>query len=147
MTAISQTTFCIFYNETFFSWFEFLRSLFLRVQLTINQHWFVKWLDAEQATSYYLNQCWLSSLTCICGTNGWWVNTIMHSNKTMVKHAIITFSTQLFWHSGSLQVLGYGDAYMRQWTSVTLFRVMVCRTPVGDRVPDLQICCSEFGEW
>ena len=33
-------------------------SLFLRVQLTIFQHWFRWWLGADQATSHYLNQCW-----------------------------------------------------------------------------------------
>ena len=58
MDAISQTTF-----SSTFSWmkiFEFRlkyhRSLFLRVQLTIFQHWFRYWLGAAQATSHYLNQ-------------------------------------------------------------------------------------------
>ena len=61
MDAISQTTFW-----SAFSWmkmYEFrLRfhwSLFLRVQLTIFQHWFRKWLGADQATSHYLKQWWL----------------------------------------------------------------------------------------
>ena len=61
MAAISQTTF----SRTF-SWmkmYEFrLRfhwSLFLRVQLTISQHWFRLWLTAVQATSHYLKQYWL----------------------------------------------------------------------------------------
>ena len=53
--------------------FEFHWSLFPRVQLTISQHWFRKWLGAEQATSHYLNQCWPSSLTHICGTRGRWL--------------------------------------------------------------------------
>ena len=43
--------------------FEFLFkchwSLFLRVELTIFQHWFRWWLGAGQATSHYLNQWWL----------------------------------------------------------------------------------------
>ena len=34
-------------------------GLFLRVQLTISQHWLRKWLGADQATSHYLNQWWL----------------------------------------------------------------------------------------
>ena len=34
-------------------------TLFLRVQLTIFQHWFRQWLGAGQATSHYLNQWWL----------------------------------------------------------------------------------------
>ena len=37
---------------------NFLWSLFLRVQLTIFQHWFRYWLGAGQATSHYLNQLW-----------------------------------------------------------------------------------------
>ena len=61
MDAISQTIF-----SSAFSWmkmFEFRLkfhwSLFLKVQLTIFQHWFRKWLGAVQATSHYLNQWWL----------------------------------------------------------------------------------------
>ena len=61
MDAISQATFW-----SAFSWmkmFEFRLkfhwSLFLRVQLTIFQHWFRQWLGAVQATSHYLNQWWL----------------------------------------------------------------------------------------
>ena len=60
MAAIFQTTF-----SKGFSWmkiFEFRSkfhwNLFLRVQLTIFQHWFRSWLGANQATSHYLNQ-WL----------------------------------------------------------------------------------------
>ena len=34
-------------------------TLFQRVQLTILKHWFTKWLDADQATVHYLNQCWV----------------------------------------------------------------------------------------
>ena len=33
--------------------------LFLRIQSTINQHWFREWLGADQATSHYLKQWWL----------------------------------------------------------------------------------------
>ena len=58
MAAILQAIF-----SKAFSWmkmYEFrLRfhwSLFLRVQLTIFQHWFRRWLGADQATSHYLNQ-------------------------------------------------------------------------------------------
>ena len=39
---------------------KFHWSLFLRVQLTIFQHWFRKWLGAAQVTSHYLNQWWLN---------------------------------------------------------------------------------------
>ena len=48
--------------------------MFPGVQLTINQHWFRKWLGAEEATSHSLDQWWPSSLTHICGTEGRWVN-------------------------------------------------------------------------
>ena len=61
MASISQT---IFLNV--FSWlkmYEFrLRfdwSLFLRLQLTLIQHWFRKWLGVDKATSHHLNQWWL----------------------------------------------------------------------------------------
>ena len=57
------------WKNLYFDW-----SLFLRVQLTIFQHWFRKWLGADQATSHYLNQCWPISLMHICGTRGRWVN-------------------------------------------------------------------------
>ena len=60
MNAISQTTF-----SSAFSWmkmFEFRLkfhwNMFLRVQLTIFQHWLRLWLGAGQATSHYLNQWW-----------------------------------------------------------------------------------------
>ena len=60
MDAIWQTTF-----SSAFSWmktFEFLLkfhwNLFLRVALTIFQHWCRKWLGAGQATSHYMNQWW-----------------------------------------------------------------------------------------
>ena len=61
MAAISQTTL-----SNAFSWMTMLEfrikfhwSLFIRVQLTISQHWFRWWLGADQATSHYLNQWWL----------------------------------------------------------------------------------------
>ena len=34
-------------------------SLVLMLELTIFQHWFIKWLGADQATSHNLNQWWL----------------------------------------------------------------------------------------
>ena len=75
MAAISQTTVSIA-----FSWikileflFNFHWKLFLRVWLTINQHWFRLWLGTEQVTSHYLNQCWPCSPMHICSTRGRWV--------------------------------------------------------------------------
>ena len=55
-----------------FLWMQGIEFQFHWVQLTINQQWFRQWLDAEQATSHYLNQRWLISLTYICGIRGRW---------------------------------------------------------------------------
>ena len=60
LAAIFQT---IFVNG--FSWMKIYQlrlrfhwSLFLRVVLTIFQHWFRLWIGADQARSHYLNQLW-----------------------------------------------------------------------------------------
>ena len=49
---------------------NFYWILFLRLQLTPNQHWLRQWLVAYLVPSLYLNQCWPSSLTRICGIGG-----------------------------------------------------------------------------
>ena len=61
IAAISQMTF-----SNAFSWMKkyefhliFHRSLFLRFQLTIIQHWFRKWPGASSAISHCLTQWWL----------------------------------------------------------------------------------------
>ena len=61
MAAVSQTSL-----SNAFSWMKILEfllrfhwSLFLRIELTIFQHWFRWCLGAGQATSHYLNQWWL----------------------------------------------------------------------------------------
>ena len=71
MAAISQT---ILSNA--FSWmkmFEFRLKfhwkLFLRVQLTIFQHWLRWWLGAWSAPSHYLNQWWLDYRRISLGFN------------------------------------------------------------------------------
>ena len=76
MAAISQTIFsrCIFVNEKFCILIEISVKVFLRVQLTITQHWFRWWLGTDQVTCHYLNKCWPSSLMHICSTRGRWVN-------------------------------------------------------------------------
>ena len=76
INAIVQTTFsnAISWMKMFESRLKFHWSLFLKVQLKRFQHWFRKWLGAEQATSHYLNQWWLSSMTHICVTWPQWVN-------------------------------------------------------------------------
>ena len=64
MDAISQTIFSdpFSWMKSFVFWLKFHQSLFLRVQLTIIQHWFRQWLGAELVTSHYLNQ-WLTWFT------------------------------------------------------------------------------------
>ena len=61
MDAISQTPFsgAFYWMNMYELWLKIHWSLFLRVQLTIYQHWLRYWLGAVQATSHYLNQCWL----------------------------------------------------------------------------------------
>ena len=78
MAAIFQTTFSngFLWMKMYEFWLKFHWSLFLRVQLTISQHWFREWFGAGQVTSHYLNQCWPSSLTDIFGTRGRGVNTL-----------------------------------------------------------------------
>ena len=64
---------------------KFHWSLFLRIQLTIFQHLFRKWLGADQVTSHYLNQC-ISEPTHICITRPHWV-----------KYLVVNKSYQFEW--------------------------------------------------
>ena len=50
--------------------------MFLRINLIIRQHWFGKWLGAERAASYHLNQWSYRLLTHICVTRPRWVKGI-----------------------------------------------------------------------
>ena len=77
MATISQTTFSTAFSsmKLFVFWLKFDRSLFLSVQLTINQHWFRQFPGAEEAASHYLNQWWPSWLTHTCVTRPHWFNT------------------------------------------------------------------------
>ena len=61
MCMILQTTFsnAFYWMKIYDLRLIFLRSLFLRVQSTIWQHWYRWWLGTDQATSHYLNQWWL----------------------------------------------------------------------------------------
>ena len=82
MAVISQTTLLNAFSwmKMLEFWLTFHWSLFLRVQLTIFQHWFRWWLGAQQATSHYLNQWWPSSTKNICVTRPQWVNSILFLN-------------------------------------------------------------------
>ena len=77
---------CIFLDENDKIRFEFHWNVFPLVQLTISQHWFRQWLGTEQTTSHYLNQCWHSSLTHICGTRGRWIN----ANMRPLRHQVFS---------------------------------------------------------
>ena len=46
--------------KTYEFWLKFRRSMFPGIKLTILQHWFRKWLGADQASSHSLNQWWLA---------------------------------------------------------------------------------------
>ena len=65
----------IFFYEKVKIWFKFHWSLFLRVQLTMNQHWFGYWFGDVQGTNHYLNQWWYSLPMHICIIQPQWVNT------------------------------------------------------------------------
>ena len=72
IVAVLQTTFsnAFSFMKMIEFRFEFHWNLFPIVQLSICQHWFMKWLGAEQATSHYPNQCRLNSLTHIRDIGG-----------------------------------------------------------------------------
>ena len=75
MAANLWTTFSNAYpwKEMYEFYLKCHRNLFLRVQLTIFQHWFIQWRDADQLTRHYLNQWWLAYCH-ICVTRPQWVN-------------------------------------------------------------------------
>ena len=91
-------------------------SLFLKVQLTITQHWFSQWFGAEYATSHYLNQCWSDSLKHIRSTKGRWVEGAMSS---IFDHAISHQSSRIELRYCVLKfILQY---IMLSWTSIFNF--------------------------
>ena len=75
--AILQTAFSKAFSEMKMLLFRLKChwSLLLRAKLTIFQHWFRKWLGAEQAN--YLNQWWPSSTMHMCVIRPQWVNHIL----------------------------------------------------------------------
>ena len=83
VAVISQTTFYIafYWTRSFVFWLKFQWSLFLRVQLTLSQHWFRQRLCARQATSHYLNQFLSILLAYICCTREKWVKFIAPSRE------------------------------------------------------------------
>ena len=118
MANIFQMTFANAFSsmKMYEFWLGFHWRMFLRIQLTIFQHLFRKWLGADQATSHYLNQWWSSLLTDIYGIT-WpqWVNTsnaaslketsfhVKWSSNTEMANVIVveTFSHGRQWPTGS----------------------------------------------
>ena len=60
IAVIFLTTFsnAFFLTKMYQCQLKFHWSSFLKARLTKFQHWFRKWLGADQATSHYLNQWW-----------------------------------------------------------------------------------------
>ena len=94
MAAFSPTIFpdAFYWMKGFVFSFESHWCLLLGVQLTIRQHSFRKWLGAEQATSHYLNQWWLSLLKHICGSTGRWINSLWTSDASWWHRFRLTLS-------------------------------------------------------
>ena len=94
---------CIIVNEKFCILIEI--SLKFVPKCPIDNKTVMVQVRAEQATSCYLNQCWRSSPTHICGTRGRWVNSHynagfdskMHGStqKITVRHKNARFDTKM----------------------------------------------------
>ena len=57
---------CILLNENIWIWNTISLICFLRVHLTMIQHWFRWWLGTKQATGHYLNKYWPRLIMHIC---------------------------------------------------------------------------------
>ena len=68
----------IFMNEKLYILIQISLKLVLKGPIDNKAMW---WLGAEQVTSHYINQCWHSSLTHICGSRGRWVSTEKHESS------------------------------------------------------------------
>ena len=149
MAAISQTTL-----SNIFSWMKMLefllkfhRSLFLRVQLTIFQHWFIQWLGTDQVTSHYMNQWWLD-YRCIYALLG-----LNELNRSHIKIMCITWSQGmlllvclLIWIVISTQRLlivysQYFEMYFPHWG---VFEYNFAEIWIGSSSHDKLTSCSQF---
>ena len=93
-------------------WLTIHWSLFLRVQLTMFQHWFRQWLGVDQATSHYLNPWW-SSLHASLGLNELMVIILYFMPKTagdtteretiqLQFFSDINIASDVFWNSKAI---------------------------------------------
>ena len=137
MATIFQTTF-----SNAFSWmkvFEFQFrtfhwSLFPRVQLTIFQHWFRKWLGSVQATSHYVNQWW-PVYWCIYASLGFNELTVPTTHLVSRFHCLNQCWHSSMWSDGItrpqwLNSLWPSDAICLHLSGSTLAQVMACWTNV-----------------
>ena len=129
MAAIFQRTFSNAFSSTKMHEFQlrFHWSLFMKVQLTIFQHWFREWLGATQVTSHCLNQWWLL-YWCIYASLGLNELTMLHrifhtGNKKTYGFLLLilcsSFMSQIFSSKTSCSCKGFvfnslrlTDAYM-----------------------------------
>ena len=89
-------------------------SLFLRAQWTILQHWFRKWLGADQATSHYLNQWWLDYRRIYASLG---LNELTHWSRVM--HICVSKFTII----GSDNGLSPGQHQAVIWTSAAILSI------------------------
>ena len=83
---------CIFVSKNIWIHLRFHWSLFIRFELPVFQHWFRLWLDADKATSHYLNNWWFTLLTHTCVTWPQWVK--IHVSDVIIPDS--KFNNQLF---------------------------------------------------
>ena len=90
MAAILQTTFSHAFPcmKIIAFWLKFPWNLFPEIQLTISQHWFCKWLAAEEATCHLHNQWWYSLLTHISVTLPPWVKSMTIVIFVLISHPL-----------------------------------------------------------
>ena len=121
MATISQTTF----SDSFY-WMKILEfhwNLYPRVHLTINQHWFKYWLVAFSVSGHYLNQCYPSSATHICGTRERWVECIIAiakcdwNDRSMCNIDIKSYAVR----HPQTEIITYWDTIPRCWWKNTLW--------------------------
>ena len=96
--------------KNFVFWFELHWSLFLRVQLAINEHWFGWQFGAYSVPNHYLNQWRSSSPTHICGIRGRWVLffTLVWQNRRFT----INMRGYLKWNYQTMKIFSWVDFHL-----------------------------------
>ena len=113
--------------------------LFLGLQFTISQHWFIYWPDADQSTSHYLNQWWsvywrkyesrgLNVLSDLCGNMNIPRSECMGRNNTLQtlhKGWCMGWSGELFMSSRE----GYFGIHKNKLTLALAHKYFVMMSP------------------